>query len=45
MFDYLKKFGGIELNAVDRIDELKEKFMDPSFTKCSQRDPNKPKVN
>ena len=34
----------IELNAVDRIDELKEKFMDPSFTKIkAKRDPNKPK--
>ena len=34
----------IELNAVDRIDELKEKFMDSSFTKIkAKKDPNKPK--
>ena len=34
----------IELNAIDRIDDLKEKFLDNCFTKIkAKRDPNKPK--
>ncbi len=34
----------IELNAIDRIDELKEKFLDHTFTKIkAKKDPNKPK--
>ena len=34
----------IDLDAVDRIDELKEKYLDDAFTKLKpKRDPNKPK--
>ena len=34
----------IDLNAVDRIDELKEKYLDDAFSKIkAKRDPNKPK--
>ena len=34
----------IELNAVDKIDELKEKYLDDAFCKIkAKRDPNKPK--
>ena len=34
----------IELDQIDRIDELKEKYLDDSHTKLkAKRDPNKPK--